>query len=138
MFAYCIDICEHLNHNKSIKTQSTGGIMAIKTFGYCRVSTSEQNEDRQFQAMLDLGINDRDIFIDKASGKDFERPQYQALKLQLREGDVLVIKSIDRLVEIINRFVMNGERLQEILKQILRLLTCRYLIQLKQMDSSVK
>ena len=39
--------------------------MAIKTFGYCRVSTSEQNEDRQFQAMLDLGINDRDIFIDK-------------------------------------------------------------------------
>ena len=97
MFAYCIDIYEHLNHNISIKTQSSGGIMAIKTFGYCRVSTSEQNEDRQFQAMLDLGINDRDIFIDKASGKDFERPQYQALKLQLREGDVLVIKSIDRL-----------------------------------------
>ena len=47
--------------------------------------------------MLELGINERDIFVDKCSGKDFDRPQYQALKLQLREGDVLVIKSIDRL-----------------------------------------
>jgi len=71
--------------------------MNTKTFGYCRVSTSEQNGDRQTQAMLDNGINERDIFIDKCSGKDFERPQYQALKSQLREGDVLVIKSIDRL-----------------------------------------
>ena len=71
--------------------------MNIKTFGYCRVSTSEQNEDRQTQAMLDSGIKERDIFIDKCSGKDFVRPQYQALKAQLREGDILVIKSIDRL-----------------------------------------
>lgn len=71
--------------------------MTIKTFGYCRVSTNEQKEDRQLQAMLDLGINERDIFVDKCSGKDFTRPQYQALKLQLREGDILVIKSIDRL-----------------------------------------
>ena len=47
--------------------------------------------------MLELGINERDIFIDKCSGKNFDRPQYQALKLQLREGDLLVIKSIDRL-----------------------------------------
>lgn len=71
--------------------------MTTKTFGYCRVSTNEQKEDRQIQAMLDLDINERDIFVDKCSGKDFVRPQYQALKLQLREGDVLVIKSIDRL-----------------------------------------
>ena len=71
--------------------------MTVKTFGYCRVSTTEQKEDRQLEAMLGLGINERDIFIDKCSGKDFVRPQYQALKLQLREGDVLVIKSIDRL-----------------------------------------
>ena len=71
--------------------------MTIKIFGYCRVSTNEQKEDRQLQAMLDLDINERDVFIDKCSGKDFVRPQYQALKLQLREGDVLVIKSIDRL-----------------------------------------
>ena len=71
--------------------------MTVKTFGYCRISTTEQKEDRQLEAMLGLGINERDIFIDKCSGKDFERPQYQALKLQLREGDILVIKSIDRL-----------------------------------------
>lgn len=68
-----------------------------KTFAYCRVSSTDQNEDRQVEAMLELGINERDIFIDKCSGKDFDRPQYKALKLQLREGDVLVIKSIDRL-----------------------------------------
>ena len=68
-----------------------------KTFAYCRVSSTDQNEDRQVEAMLELGINERDIFIDKCSGKDFDRPQYQALKLQLREGDLLVIKSIDRL-----------------------------------------
>lgn len=71
--------------------------MNTKTFGYCRVSTSEQKEDRQIQAMIDSGINERDIFTDKCSGKDFERPQYQALKAQLRQGDILVIKSIDRL-----------------------------------------
>ena len=68
-----------------------------KTFAYCRVSSTDQNEDRQVEAMLELGINERDIFIDKCSGKNFDRPQYQALKLQLREGDVLVVKSIDRL-----------------------------------------
>ena len=72
-------------------------IFNVKTFAYCRVSAKDQNEDRQVEAMLKLGINERDIFIDKCSGKDFERPQYQALKLQLREGDILVIKSIDRL-----------------------------------------
>ena len=71
--------------------------MTTKTFGYCRVSTSQQNEDRQIESMLAIGINERDIFVDKSSGKDFDRPQYQALKLQLREGDTLVIKSIDRL-----------------------------------------
>lgn len=71
--------------------------MNTKTFGYCRVSSSDQNEDRQTQAMLDSGIQERYIFIDKASGKDFERPQYQNLKAHLREGDILVIKSIDRL-----------------------------------------
>ena len=68
-----------------------------KTFGYCRVSSTDQKEDRQLEAMLDLGINERDIFVDKCSGKNFDRLQYQALKVQLREGDILVIKSIDRL-----------------------------------------
>ena len=68
-----------------------------KTFGYCRVSSTDQKEDRQLEAMLELGINERDIFVDKCPGKNFDRPQYQALKVQLREGDILVIKSIDRL-----------------------------------------
>lgn len=68
-----------------------------KTFGYCRVSSTDQNEDRQLEAMLEMGINERDIFVDKCSGKNFDRPQYQAMKLQLREKDILVIKSIDRL-----------------------------------------
>lgn len=68
-----------------------------KIFGYVRVSTKDQNTDRQIVAMQELGINERDIFIDKASGKDFERPQYQALKAQLRKGDLVYISSLDRL-----------------------------------------
>ena len=71
--------------------------MTTKTFAYCRVSSKDQNEDRQVQTMLDLGIDERDIFIDKCSGKNFDRPNYQALKSVLREGDVVLIKSIDRL-----------------------------------------
>lgn len=67
-----------------------------KVFGYIRVSSSDQNIDRQLQEMLEIGIGERDIYIDKQSGKDFERPQYKALKTILRHGDVVYIKSIDR------------------------------------------
>lgn len=70
--------------------------MSKKTFAYIRVSSKDQNEARQLNGMLDLGISERDIFIDKESGKDFNRPQYQALKQCLREGDLVYIKSIDR------------------------------------------
>ena len=70
--------------------------MKNKIFGYIRVSSKEQNIDRQLNEMLKLGINERDIFIDKESGKNFDRPQYTALKQCLREGDLLYIKSIDR------------------------------------------
>ncbi|MCM3724278.1 recombinase family protein [Neobacillus cucumis] len=70
--------------------------MKNKIFGYIRVSSKDQNIDRQLNEMLELGINDRDIFIDKESGKNFNRPQYKALKQCLREGDLLYIKSIDR------------------------------------------
>lgn len=70
--------------------------MKSKTFAYIRVSAKDQNPDRQLYEMKQLGINERDIFIDKESGKDFDRPQYQALKQCLREGDLLYIKSIDR------------------------------------------
>lgn len=71
--------------------------MTSKKFGYIRVSTKEQNLDRQLQAMLDEGINERDIYQEKLSGATFERPQYKALKEVLREGDTIVIKSLDRL-----------------------------------------
>jgi DNA invertase Pin-like site-specific DNA recombinase len=70
--------------------------MNKKIFGYIRVSSKDQNEARQLKEIKELGIHDRDIFIDKESGKDFNRSQYQALKQCLREGDLLYIKSIDR------------------------------------------
>lgn len=70
--------------------------MGKKTFAYIRVSSKDQNEARQLTEILELGINERDIFIDKESGKDFNRSQYKALKQCLREGDLLYIKSIDR------------------------------------------
>jgi DNA invertase Pin-like site-specific DNA recombinase len=70
--------------------------MNKKIFAYIRVSTREQNIDRQLKDMQDLGIDERDIFIDKESGKNFNRARYQALKECLRQGDLLYIKSIDR------------------------------------------
>lgn len=71
--------------------------MTNKQFFYGRVSTREQNAERQIKAAKDFGIDERDIYIDKKSGKDFDREQYQILKGQLRFGDLLVILSIDRL-----------------------------------------
>ncbi len=66
-------------------------------YGYVRVSTKEQNEDRQLIAMNEYGVKTDKIFIDKQSGKDFNRVEYKKLMKKLKEGDVLVIKSIDRL-----------------------------------------
>ena len=71
--------------------------MKNKIFGYVRVSSKEQNEKRQLEAFKEFNIDERDIYIDKQSGKDFNRNQYNILKNVLRENDVLVIKSIDRL-----------------------------------------
>ncbi len=69
----------------------------MNTYGYVRVSTKEQNEDRQLIALHELGLTDKFIYVDKQSGKDFNRPQYQRLLRKLRPGDLLYIKSIDRL-----------------------------------------
>ena len=66
-------------------------------YGYARVSTREQNEDRQMIAMQQFGVAQTQIFLDKQSGKDFNRPAYRRLLNILQEGDTLVIKSIDRL-----------------------------------------
>lgn len=65
--------------------------------GYIRVSSKDQNEDRQRKQMLDLGINDRYIFCDKESGKDFDREQYKAMLAMLRDGDVVYFTSLDRM-----------------------------------------
>lgn len=69
----------------------------ISTYGYIRVSTREQNEDRQLLAMRELPVPEKNIYIDKQSGKDFERPQYKRLVRRLKRDDLLYIKSIDRL-----------------------------------------
>ena len=69
----------------------------MKMYGYVRVSSQDQNEDRQMIAMAEQGIPETQIYMDKLSGKDFERPRYKALIRKLRPGDVLYIKFIDRL-----------------------------------------
>lgn len=72
--------------------------MNEKIYGYARVSTAEQNLDRQIKALIENGVNDRDIISDKASGKTLQREGYTMLKNHmLREGDTLIIKSLDRL-----------------------------------------
>ncbi len=76
-------------------------------YGYVRVSTREQNEDRQLLALRRLEIQGKNIFLDKQSGKDFERPQWKRMVRRLRSGDVLYIKSIDRM----------GRNYDEILEQ---------------------
>ncbi|MDR1135735.1 MAG: recombinase family protein [Clostridiales Family XIII bacterium] len=81
--------------------------MGSKTYGYARVSTKEQNEDRQMLALHEQGIPRDGIFLDKQSGKDFKRPAYQSLMKRLRTGDTLFIKSIDRL----------GRNYEEIIEQ---------------------
>lgn len=76
-------------------------------YGYARVSTKEQNERRQFVALQEFGVGNNRIYVDKQSGKNFERVQYQRLLRKLKCGDTLIIKSIDRL----------GRNYEEILEQ---------------------
>ena len=66
-------------------------------FGYIRVSSKDQNEARQVEKMRELGVDERHIFIDKESGKNFDREQYQAMVAMLREGDLVYVTSLDRL-----------------------------------------
>lgn len=95
-----------------------------KTYGYIRVSTRDQNENRQLFELLATGIRREDIFIDRQSGKDFNRPSYRHLVDQiLQEGDLLVVKSIDRL----------GRNYQEILEEW-QLITRRKQVDIKILD----
>ncbi len=78
-----------------------------RMYGYARVSSREQHEDRQIAALTAFGVESGRIYLDKQSGKDFNRVQYLRLSQRLRQGDVLVVKSIDRL----------GRNYEEILEQ---------------------
>lgn len=78
-----------------------------KIYGYVRVSARDQNEDRQMIAMSEMHVPKENIFLDKQSGKDFQRPQYQRLLKRLEQNDLLYIKSIDRL----------GRNYEEIIEQ---------------------
>ena len=89
-----------------------GGNIEKKIYGYIRVSTRDQNEDRQLIALHEIGVPEKNIYLDKQSGKDFNRPQYKKLLRKLKKDDLLYIKSIDRL----------GRNYEEILEQW-RLLT---------------
>ena len=71
--------------------------MVVRNYFYVRVSSKDQNESRQLDAIKNLNIDPRDVYVDKASGKDSDRPEWNSLKRSIRSGDVLFIKSIDRL-----------------------------------------
>jgi len=71
--------------------------MSNKTYGYVRVSSKDQCEDRQILALKEHGVSQKNIFMDKMSGKDFNRPEYIRLLRKIKPGDVIVIKAIDRL-----------------------------------------
>lgn len=81
--------------------------MANRIYGYIRVSTREQNIERQMLSLLEAGIHKKDIYVDKQSGKNFQRPAYTKMMRRVREGDLIVVKSIDRL----------GRNYQEIMEQ---------------------
>ena len=69
----------------------------MTVYGYVRVSSKDQNEDRQMIALREVGVSEKNIFVDKQSGKDFNRPKYKRLFKRLKTDDLLYIKSIDRL-----------------------------------------
>lgn len=87
--------------------ENTGGNLVEKRYGYVRISTKDQNWDRQMITMKGLEIEEKDIYVDKQSGKNFIRPQYLELLNKLEVSDILYVKSIDRL----------GRNYQEILEQ---------------------
>lgn len=74
-----------------------GNKIEQKIYGYIRVSTREQNEDRQVIVLREVGVPERNVYIDKQSGKDFKRPQYKKLLRKMEKDNLLYIKSIDRL-----------------------------------------
>ena len=95
--------------------------MASRTYGYARVSARDQNLDRQMDALAAFGVSGERVFADRASGRDFERPEYQRLLGALRRGDVVVVKSIDR-------FGCNYEEILEEWRRITRGAGCSIVV----------
>jgi len=95
--------------------------MSGAVYGYVRVSSMDQNEDRQVLAMREMGVAENNIYVDKISGKDFNRPMYRKLMKKVRTGDLIYIKSIDRL----------GRSYNDIMEQ------CRILTKERQVDIAV-
>ena len=91
-------------------------------YGYARVSTTEQNLERQLIALRAAGVTDEHIFADKKSGKDFNRPAWKRLVRKLREGDLLVVKSIDRFGRCYDEIIAEWEHLSKRKKVHLRVL----------------
>lgn len=111
--------------------------MEYRNYGYIRVSSKDQNESRQLASMREAGILERDIFIDRASGKNFQRDQYQLLKRILRKGDVLYIHSLDR-------FGRNKEEILQEWNEITKTIQCDIvvldmpLLNTKEQDDTMK
>ena len=91
-------------------------------YGYVRVSSADQNEERQRIAMAQEGLKEKDIFMDKQSGKDFERPAYLKLLKKLKEGDLLLIESIDRLGRNYEEIIEQWRHITKFIKADIRVL----------------
>lgn len=91
-------------------------------YGYVRVSSADQNEERQRIAMAQEGLKEKDIFMDKQSGKDFERPAYLKLLKKLKEGDLLLIESIDRLGRNYEEIIEQWRHITKVIRADIRVL----------------
>lgn len=103
-------------------------------YAYVRVSTKEQNEDRQVIAMREYGVKPENVFVDKQSGKDFERVGYKKLMQRLKKGDVLIIKSIDRLGRNYSEILQQWQEITKKKKADIKVLDMELLDTTKQKD----
>ena len=96
--------------------------MESNIYGYVRVSTKEQNEDRQLIALQEFPVPEKNVYMDKLSGKDFNRPQYRKLLKKLRPGDLLVVKSIDRLGRNYEEIIEQWRHITKVIRADIRVL----------------
>ena len=94
----------------------------MKQYAYVRVSSKDQNPERQIAAMRELGIVEKNIFIDKMSGKDFERTEYRKMLKRLKRGDLIVIKSIDRLGRNYSEILEEWRRITKVIEANIQVL----------------